>query len=64
MVWVERLILIDPDRILIFGAGVIGSMYAIKFIEAGLEVTLFTQSNRFKSFISLPFVMIDPNQHC
>ncbi|WP_340017382.1 hypothetical protein [Paenibacillus sp. FSL K6-1318] len=39
-------------------------MYAIKFIEAGLEVTLFTQSNRFKSFISLPFVMIDPNQHC
>ncbi|MGW7162865.1 ketopantoate reductase family protein [Paenibacillus taichungensis] len=37
------------DRILIFGAGVIGSMYAIKFIEAGFDVTLFAHSNRFKS---------------
>ncbi|MEK3722905.1 ketopantoate reductase family protein [Paenibacillus sp. FSL H8-0034] len=37
------------DRILIFGAGVIGSMYAIKFIEAGFDVTLFARSNRFKS---------------
>ncbi|WP_062834678.1 hypothetical protein [Paenibacillus amylolyticus] len=37
----ERLILIDPDKIfLIFGAGVIGSMYAIKLIEAGFEITL------------------------
>ncbi|WP_315792406.1 ketopantoate reductase family protein [Paenibacillus sp. BIC5C1] len=37
------------DRILIFGAGVIGSMYAIKLIEAGVDVTLFAQSNRSKS---------------
>ncbi|MFD0680011.1 MULTISPECIES: ketopantoate reductase family protein [unclassified Paenibacillus] len=37
------------DRILIFGAGVIGSMYAIKLIEAGFDVSLFAQSNRFKS---------------
>ncbi|MEC0176922.1 2-dehydropantoate 2-reductase N-terminal domain-containing protein [Paenibacillus favisporus] len=37
------------DRILIFGAGVIGSMYAMKFIEAGFDVTLFAHSNRFKS---------------
>jgi 2-dehydropantoate 2-reductase len=37
------------DRILIFGAGVIGSMYAIKLIEAGFDVTLFAHANRFKS---------------
>ncbi|MEC0239852.1 2-dehydropantoate 2-reductase N-terminal domain-containing protein [Paenibacillus dokdonensis] len=37
------------NRILIFGAGVIGSMYAIKLIEAGFDVTLFAHSNRFKS---------------
>ncbi|GIP26375.1 hypothetical protein J23TS9_15050 [Paenibacillus sp. J23TS9] len=37
------------ERILIFGAGVIGSMYAIKLIEAGFDVSLFAQSNRFKS---------------
>ncbi|MDR9746142.1 ketopantoate reductase family protein [Paenibacillus taichungensis] len=37
------------DRILIFGAGVIGSMYTIKLIEAGFDVTLFAYSNRFKS---------------
>ncbi|NOU68764.1 ketopantoate reductase [Paenibacillus sp. LMG 31461] len=37
------------DRILIFGAGVIGSMYAIKLIEAGFDVSLFAHSNRFKS---------------
>jgi 2-dehydropantoate 2-reductase len=36
-------------RILIFGAGVIGSMYAIKLIEAGFDVSLFAHSNRFKS---------------
>ncbi|WP_139998542.1 ketopantoate reductase family protein [Paenibacillus paridis] len=35
-------------RILIFGAGVIGSMYAIKLIEAGFDVSLFAHSNRFK----------------
>ncbi|OOM76639.1 2-dehydropantoate 2-reductase N-terminal domain-containing protein [Clostridium sp. BL-8] len=37
------------NRILIFGAGVIGSIYAIKFIEAGLDVTMFARSNRFKT---------------
>lgn len=37
------------DRILIFGAGVIGSMYAMKLIEAGVDVTLFAHSKRFKS---------------
>ncbi|OBZ18482.1 ketopantoate reductase [Bacillus sp. FJAT-27264] len=37
------------DRILIFGAGVIGSMYAMKFIEAGFDVSLFAHSNRYKS---------------
>ncbi|WP_339271299.1 2-dehydropantoate 2-reductase N-terminal domain-containing protein [Paenibacillus sp. FSL R5-0470] len=36
-------------RILIFGAGVIGSMYAIKLIEAGFDVSLFAHSNRYKS---------------
>ena len=41
-----------PDikkRVLIFGAGVIGSAYAIKFIEAGIDVTLFARSNRLKA---------------
>lgn len=41
--------LVKQDKILIFGAGVIGSIYAMKFIEAGLDVTIFTRSNRFKS---------------
>lgn len=34
------------SRILFFGAGVIGSAYAIKFIEAGFDVTLFARSKR------------------
>lgn len=40
---------IKQNRILIFGAGVIGSIYAIKFIEAGMDVTMFARSNRFKT---------------
>lgn len=40
--------LVKQDKILIFGAGVIGSIYAMKFIEAGLDVTIFARSNRFK----------------
>lgn len=40
---------VKQDKILIFGAGVIGSIYAMKFIEAGLDVTIFARSNRFKS---------------
>jgi 2-dehydropantoate 2-reductase len=39
---------VKQNRILIFGAGVIGSAYAIKFIEAGIDVTMFARSNRFK----------------
>lgn len=39
--------MIDKNRILIFGAGVIGSAYAIKFIEAGFDVTMFARSDRF-----------------
>lgn len=38
--------MIDRNRILIFGAGVIGSAYAIKFIEAGFDVTIFARSSR------------------
>lgn len=37
------------NRVLIFGAGVIGSAYAIKFIEAGIDVTIFARSNRLKT---------------
>jgi 2-dehydropantoate 2-reductase len=37
------------NRILIFGSGVIGSVYAIRFIEAGIDVTMFARSNRFKT---------------
>jgi 2-dehydropantoate 2-reductase len=40
---------VKQNRILIFGAGVIGSIYAIKFIEAGIDVTMYARSNRFKT---------------
>ncbi|MCL2637427.1 MAG: NAD-binding protein [Oscillospiraceae bacterium] len=33
-------------RILIYGAGVIGSIYAVKFSNAGYDVTVFARSNR------------------
>lgn len=36
------------NRILIFGAGVIGSIYAMKFMEAGYDVSLFARSDRFR----------------
>ncbi|ACT04795.1 ketopantoate reductase family protein [Paenibacillus sp. JDR-2] len=36
-------------RILIFGAGVIGSTYAVKFIQAGIDVTMLARANRFKT---------------
>lgn len=39
----------QPNRILIFGAGVIGSAYAIKFIRAGMDVTMFARSTRFEA---------------
>ncbi|MHA7583202.1 ketopantoate reductase family protein [Paenibacillus vandeheii] len=38
---------VKQNRILIYGAGVIGSIYAMRFIEAGLDVTMFARSNRF-----------------
>lgn len=40
---------VKQNRILIFGAGVIGSIYAMKFMEAGIDVTMFARSNRFKA---------------
>lgn len=39
----------QPVRILIFGAGVIGSIYAMKLMEAGIDVSLFARSERFRS---------------
>lgn len=36
-------------RILIFGAGVIGCTYAIKFLEAGVDVTMLARSNRLET---------------
>ncbi|WP_020616376.1 ketopantoate reductase family protein [Paenibacillus daejeonensis] len=38
---------VKQHRILIFGAGVIGSIYAIKFMEAGFDVTMLARSDRF-----------------
>ena len=40
---------VTQNRVLIFGAGVIGSIYAIKFIEAGVDVTIFARSGRLKA---------------
>lgn len=40
---------VKQNRVLIFGAGVIGSIYAMKFIEAGIDITIFARSNRFKA---------------
>lgn len=36
-------------RILIFGAGVIGSAYAIKFIQAGIDVTMLARGKRYET---------------
>ncbi|WP_405155312.1 ketopantoate reductase family protein [Paenibacillus sp. FSL K6-0108] len=40
---------VKQHRILIYGAGVIGSIYAMRFIEAGLDVTMFARTDRFKT---------------
>jgi 2-dehydropantoate 2-reductase len=40
---------VKQSRILIFGAGVIGSTYAVKFIKAGYQVTLLARSERLKT---------------
>lgn len=39
--------LAKQNRILIFGAGVIGSAYALKFIDAGIDITMFARSSRY-----------------
>jgi 2-dehydropantoate 2-reductase len=36
-------------RILVFGAGVIGSLYAVRFSSVGLDVTLFARGERLKA---------------
>lgn len=49
---------VKQDKILIFGAGVIGSIYAMKFIEAGLDVTIFARSNRFKALKKMVYNIV------
>ncbi len=36
-------------RLLIFGAGVIGSVYALRFAESGLDVTMLARGKRFET---------------
>lgn len=38
-----------PYRILIFGAGVVGSVYALRFAEYGLDVTLLARGKRLEA---------------
>lgn len=35
-------------RLLIYGAGVIGSLYAKLFVDAGYNVTIYARGNRLK----------------
>lgn len=37
------------NRILMYGAGVIGSLYAVKFAEAGLDIALLARGNRLQT---------------
>lgn len=37
-------------RILIYGAGVIGSFYASRFAKAGLDVTILARGQRLKNY--------------
>ena len=37
-------------RILIYGAGVIGSFYASRFAKAGLDVTILARGQRLKEY--------------
>ena len=39
-------------RILVFGAGVIGSLYASRFLSAGFDVTLFARGKRLETLKS------------
>ena len=36
-------------RVLIFGAGVTGSIYAVKSINAGIDVTIFARADRLRA---------------
>ncbi|WP_438496432.1 ketopantoate reductase family protein [Paenibacillus sp. IHBB 3054] len=40
---------IQKDRLLIIGAGVIGSLYALRFAQSGLDVTLLARGKRLDS---------------
>ncbi|MDR1147533.1 MAG: NAD(P)-binding domain-containing protein [Spirochaetaceae bacterium] len=38
----------EKPRLLIFGAGVIGSLYALRFIQSGMDVTVLARGNRLE----------------
>lgn len=40
---------IKQKRILIFGAGVVGSIYAVRFLQSGLDVTLLARGKRLEA---------------
>ena len=40
---------VGQERVLILGAGVIGSIYALKFIEAGIDVTILARGGRYRT---------------
>ncbi|EKQ54739.1 MULTISPECIES: 2-dehydropantoate 2-reductase N-terminal domain-containing protein [unclassified Clostridium] len=40
---------IKQKRILVFGAGVVGSIYALRFAQSGLDVTLLARGKRLES---------------
>ncbi|QOS79594.1 ketopantoate reductase family protein [Paenibacillus sp. JNUCC31] len=39
---------INPRRILIVGAGVIGSLYALRFVQSGMDVTMLARGKRLE----------------
>lgn len=39
-------------KLLIFGSGVIGSFYALYFLKAGYQVTMYARNNRFHQLLS------------
>ena len=39
-------------RVLIYGAGVIGSLYAVLLAEAGINVTVYARGKRLQSLLS------------
>ena len=39
-------------RVLIYGAGVIGSLYAVLLAEAGINVTVYARRKRLQSLLS------------